>query len=120
MLLCAHLPFLMSCLAGYTDEHNGDTHNSEQPSVGGHGGRGQWRHPSSCARYMKYGRYVRRRANLPRRVLVDSVAGRSASYAPNATTVLGDATRVRSALDQDDVLHGRKRVADRHGVLIFE
>ena len=26
--------------------------------------RGQWRHPSSCARYLKFGQYIRRRSSL--------------------------------------------------------
>jgi hypothetical protein len=34
--------------------------------------RGQWRHANSCARYMKFGRYIRRRAGLSRDIIVRS------------------------------------------------
>ena len=34
--------------------------------------RGQWRHQNSCARYMKFGRYVRRRSSLSASMIEDS------------------------------------------------
>ena len=44
------------------DAINGGTHEAIRL-------RGQWRHPASCARYLKFGQYIRRRSSLCARAM---------------------------------------------------